>query len=250
MPPDNTLLDRHVKPEWLDVLPPQDPAAVRSRADLRKINFFMGHAGTMTRLLAAGTREGPAHIIDLGGGDGRFLLQVARRLGVGWAGTSAVVVDRHAILSPVVVTSFADIGWTVWQETAEIGDPATLKSLGPADFVLANLFLHHFADAELRVVLGQISRATACLVAVEPRRSGLAALGCRLLPLIGCHPVTRHDAAVSVEAGFNRDELTQAWRSVVDEEGWTIDERAAGPFSHAFLARSVDRGPHWRRSDV
>jgi len=46
--------------------------------------------------------------------------------------------------------------------------------------------------------------------------------------------VTRHDAVVSVRAGFRGGELAALWPR---GEGWTIEERARGPFGHAFVAR-------------
>ncbi len=55
----------------------------------------------------------------------------------------------------------------------------------------------------------------------------------RLLPLIGCNRVTRHDAAVSVQAGFTGAELTALWPA-----GWRITESAAGLFTHSFIATS------------
>jgi len=51
--------------------------------------------------------------------------------------------------------------------------------------------------------------------------------------LMGCNAVTRHDARVSVRAGFRDDELSRLWPS----GGWTLEERGAPPFSHLFVAR-------------
>ena len=70
--------------------------------------------------------------------------------------------------------------------------------------------------------------------ACEPRRSRFALRASRLLGLIGCNDVTRHDAAASVRAGFAGRELSALWP---DEAGWQIDERPAAPFSHLFVAR-------------
>jgi hypothetical protein len=42
---------RVVIPELLDHLPQDDPAAERSRADLRRINFLMGNGRWVTRTL-------------------------------------------------------------------------------------------------------------------------------------------------------------------------------------------------------
>jgi hypothetical protein len=53
------------------------------------------------------------------------------------------------------------------------------------------------------------------------------------LPLIGCNGVTRHDADVSVRAGFRARELTDLWPAAGD---WHLREAPCGLFSHNFLA--------------
>ena len=63
--------------------------------------------------------------------------------------------------------------------------------------------------------------------------SRAVSLGCRLMWLIGCNDVTRHDAVVSVRAGFTNRELSALWTA----SGWKLEERAAPPFSHLFVAR-------------
>jgi hypothetical protein len=55
-----------------------------------------------------------------------------------------------------------------------------------------------------------------------------------LLWAIGCNSVTRHDALVSVRAGFSGDELSALWP---DKKNWQLTERRAGPFSHLFIAQ-------------
>jgi len=56
----------------------------------------------------------------------------------------------------------------------------------------------------------------------------------RLLRLIGCNRVTRHDAPISVRAGFTGQELSQLWPA---GQGWLLEERPAGWFSHLFIAQ-------------
>jgi hypothetical protein len=45
--------------------------------------------------------------------------------------------------------------------------------------------------------------------------------------------VTRHDAVLSVRAGFAGRELSALWPSA---DGWKLEERRAGLFSHLFVA--------------
>jgi hypothetical protein len=74
-------------------------------------------------------------------------------------------------------------------------------------------------------------------VAVEPRRARWPLFCSRLLWAIGCNDVTRHDAVVSVRAGFSRNELSSLWP---DKQNWQLTEQSAGAFSHLFIARKMD----------
>ena len=70
--------------------------------------------------------------------------------------------------------------------------------------------------------------ARACFVACEPRRSrARRSLGSRLLGLIGCNDVTRHDAVVSVRAGFRGRRARRALAG--RRRGWTLREGRARP---------------------
>jgi hypothetical protein len=58
-----------------------------------------------------------------------------------------------------------------------------------------------------------------------------------LVGVIGAGPVTREDAVLSVKAGFRAKELSHLWP---DQQGWILQEFAAGLFSHCLIA--VRRG--------
>src|SRR5436190_15367879 len=87
---------RSLEPEWLDTLPPEQPEAIRSRRDLRRINNLMGHCRLMAGLLQqANAKKELKRLIDLGAGDGHFALQVARRLNLPSA--KLILVDRQPV---------------------------------------------------------------------------------------------------------------------------------------------------------
>jgi hypothetical protein len=223
-------LQRVVEAEWLDALPPHDPRARRSRADLRRVNFLMGNAGHVARALCrAGFPGGRGlRIADLGAGDGSLMLRVAPRLRR--EGVELTLVDRAPSAS---IADFERIDWraVIAREEAL----AFLRRPGPRfDAIVCNLFLHHFEPDELRALLEAAARRTACFVACEPRRSRLALQASRLLGLLGCNAVTRHDARASVRAGFRGEELTASWPRGA---GWQLAERPAAPFGHLFSAR-------------
>lgn len=226
-------MKRIVQPELLDRLPSTDPAATRSRRDLRRVNAWMhSHA------IAAGTLKGilngnaPGQILDLGAGDGDFLLQVGRKLAPSWPGVAVTLLDRQAVPKGSTLTAFAQLGWRTEVVVADAFEWA--KSGAPVDVVMANLFLHHFEEAELVKLLEAIARRAKVFVAMEPLRGRRPLLGCKLLWAIGCNRVTRHDAAISVRAGFRDRELSALWP---DKTGWQLEERSAGLFNHLFVAR-------------
>ena len=219
---------RRLEAEWLDVLPASDPRAARSRRDLVRVNALMGNAGIVANALRDAA---PRRIADLGAGDGRFALRVLRALG---GGGEIVLVDRGAAVNDATLDAIRALGWEPQVARADVFDWLEHDVEPVPDAIVANLFLHHFERAPLARMLSGIARRTSTFVACEPRRSAMALAGARLLGCVGCNDVTRHDAVVSVHAGFLDDELTALWPR---DARWRIEERARGLFSHAFVAR-------------
>ena len=166
-------LPRRLEPEWLDQLPAEDPRAMRSRSDLTRVNSFMGNAGRMAKALLAHATSAPRTMVDLGSGDGQFMLAVARRLAPRWQGVKIVLLDQQNIVSQATRTGLAALGWRAEPTSADVFD--FLAQARAADVVTANLFLHHFADAELARLLAQIAGTTALMVACGSIPTGGAA---------------------------------------------------------------------------
>ena len=229
-------MKRRVEPELLDTLPPGDPRAVRSRQDLRRVNAWMGNPSIMANALNKSVGGNPVtSILELGAGDGCFLLTVARKLSASWAGVKAAALDRQLNISPATSAAFADLQWKLTAITADVFEwvpPAAGQSA-----ILANLFLHHFADDRLAELLRKIAGGTRLFIAVEPRRMPWPALGGMLLALIGCNDVTRHDGTVSIRAGFAGREISNLWP---EPHRWHLTEKRSGFFSHLFIARRLD----------
>jgi hypothetical protein len=226
-------MSRIVESELLDNLAPDDPRAIASRRDLARINKIMGSAGAMAAMLRPLPQ--PDLLVDMGSGDGRFLLSMARKLE--WQGTDALAADRQDIVSRRTKYQFEQLGWTCRSAAGDIFE--VLESLPAAEaggnapvIVTANLFLHHFDDDDLKRLLALASSRCNAFIACEPRRSPFALLAARLTLLIGANDVSRHDAVASVKAGFSERELSALWPS----EGWTVRENARFPFSHCFSA--------------
>lgn len=225
---------RLIEPEWLDVLPPADPRAKRSRQDLRRLNLLMGNIGILQRNLNKYWSMGyPLVIAELGAGDGTFMLALARRLSPKWGPVKVILIDRQSNITEQTRRAMENLDWSVECVTADVFDwMASSDAL--IDIIICNLFLHHFHAEALSVLFASCAQKTTLFLACEPARSPLSLCSSYLLGLIGCNDVTRHDAVVSVRAGFRRNELTNIWP---DPHRWVLEERSAGLFSHVFVSR-------------
>jgi hypothetical protein len=226
-------MTRSVEPEWLDVLPADDPRAQRSRRDLKRVNALMANARIVAGELMRCAPAAIANLAEIGAGDGAFAARLARALPRAANGATFTLLDRQAIVAPATVGELARRGWRAQPRQGDVfawlsGD-ATAR-----DAIVANLFLHHFEPAPLAEMLALVAARTRCFVACEPRRSGVALAGSRMLGLVGCNDVTRHDAVASVRAGFRDGELAALWPRA---GGWILEEGARGLFSHCFVAR-------------
>jgi len=229
---------RDVQPEILDRLAPDDPKAIRSRRDLRRVNAFMGNPGLIASALGR-SRSARRHVVELGAGDGSVLLRVAKRLGPLHGRIRAVLVDAQPSVSADTLAVFRTLGWDVEVQPSDVFDWLLRPKAEIADVMLANLFLHHFRDPELATLLAGVSRQSRRFIACEPLRSRTALTGASLLIFIGCNAVTRHDAVVSVRAGFRSQELSALWPN---EPGWQLHEHRGGLFSHMFEAEANTSG--------
>jgi hypothetical protein len=230
-------MKRRITPELLDVLPAQDPRALASRSDIHRLNRLMGNARIATEALRVAVNgRRPRRLVELGAGDGSFLFQLARRLASEWRGTTVTLLDRHDVVTAETREAFARLGWPVDTVTGDVFD--WLRQSPPAnDVIVANLFLHHFSCDQLAELLRASAAYTRIFVAVEPRRSAWALASSRLVGLLGCNRVTRHDAPASVRAGFSGHELSRLWPANAQ---WSLCEGSAGLFSHLFVARNKE----------
>jgi 2-polyprenyl-3-methyl-5-hydroxy-6-metoxy-1,4-benzoquinol methylase len=226
------LADRLVQPEILDRLAEKDPRAIAARRDLVLVNRLMFQQAIMARLLGDHVASPPRRILEIGAGDGAFMLGVARRLAPRWPGVELTLLDRADLVTPERRAAFSELGWRAKTVTADVFD--WLRAVGDArfDVVIANLFLHHFANADLTRLFSALRPIAPVFVATEPRRSGFAHAASRLLWAVGAGEVTRHDAPASVRAGFRGSELSALWPAKRDR----LHERRAGLFTHVFAA--------------
>jgi hypothetical protein len=233
-------MPRRVQPELLDELPADDPRAVRSRRDLKLVNRIMGARSSLLWALDSAPQQGPRSIVELGAGDGSMALRIARARATAWHGASITLLDRRPVVAAETLAAIRALGWSADVAAADVFD--WLVQHPERDLVvIANLFVHHFEGERLARLLAGIAERARLFVCYEPRRSRVSLAGSRLLGLVGCNEVTRHDAVLSVHAGFRGAELSGLWRAA-QPGGWTLRESAAGPFGHLFSA-SRERCP-------
>jgi SAM-dependent methyltransferase len=233
------MLARALEPETLDHLAPDDPVAQRSRRDLRRVNAFMGARRILVRALARAVPSEaapPLRILELGCGDGRLMLDVARVEGDRWRGTQLDLLDRQPIVDAATLAAYAAAGWRAQPVVADVLDWAAAADREPRwDVVVANLFLHHFEDDALRGIFAACARRADALVACEPRRSRFALAASHLIFFLGANAVTRRDGVLSVRAGFIGSELGAQWPA--SAATWQLDEYDDGLFTHCLVAR-------------
>jgi hypothetical protein len=119
-----TSLDqRHVEPEILDHLEPDDPRAVASRRDLRLLNGLMGQVAIAAGLLRDHVPTPPHRLLEIGSGDGVFMLRVARRLHRRWPSVHVTLLDRQDLVSPETRAAFEVLG----SSSAPTPSPGTMR---------------------------------------------------------------------------------------------------------------------------
>lgn len=193
---------RVVRPELLDELPPGDPEARRSRADLRLINFLMGNTAWVARQIGRFSEPARRGVAELGAGEGDLLRVLRQRF------TESEFTGYDRVPRPSTLP--VQIGWRQ-------GDLFE-KLPSEGGIALGVMIAHHFSSEQL-AALGRRLAGFEVICFCEPSRSRLShALGWLLRPAVG--RVTRHDLHVSVDAGFRRGELAR----LLGVENWRIEE--------------------------
>jgi hypothetical protein len=144
-------------------------------------------------------------------------------------------VDRQPSVSDSTLDFLRRQNWLPSLVSADVHEWA--QAAPRAELIIANLFLHHFSDEPLKNLFQSLAARTLLFAAAEPRRGLPGKIGSRLLGILGCHPVTQHDARVSVEAGFCGHEISALWPSPLS---WNFVERSSGLFTHFFSAERID----------
>jgi hypothetical protein len=228
------MRERCVEPEILDQLPADDPRAVRARRDLKRANALMMHhiimARTLRKYVAAAK---PRVLVDLGSGDGTFMLRVAQRLAPRWSHIRVVLVDQTGNVSPETQAEFAALGWQVEMVRASVAEFCSQMRSDRVDAITANLFLHHLSDESLRELFSHAAPRTDLFVTCELQRTAFVREIGRMQWIIGAGEVACHDGVISARAAFREKEISALWP---DHRGWRLFEYPKGPMTHVFVA--------------
>ena len=220
------VLPRLIRPELLDSLPCNHPAARHNRRDLRVTNLIMGNHHWLSRLLQSRVgRFEPT--LELGAGTGEIALHLRR---LGWQ------VDG-------LDTWPAPAAWpngARWHRA----DLRAFRGYGAYRVVFGNLIFHQFTAGELGALGARLQAGPRLLIACEPVRRRLSQWLFRLIsPLIGANYVSRHDAHVSIAAGFVGDELPRLLGLDAGPWAWRCATTPRGAYRMVAWRRDLPEGP-------
>jgi len=208
---------RVVIPELLDHLPADDPEALRSRRDLRRINFFMGNERWICREIRRFAEVAQRGIVEIGAGDGELCHRLARIF-------PKAPVSAYD-LAPAPEFPGSRVTWYR-------GDLFDAPPPADGGVLVANLFVHHF-EGEALAALGHWMRDFEVILLNEPDRSRLPHfLGGIMHPFM--NRVTRHDMHVSINAGFRPGELVRLLG--LDDGRWNVRETSTWRGSRRVVA--------------
>ena len=210
---------RIVLPELLDSLPESSPESIANRRNLLLINGLMGNFRWLRRALLQRLRAEDV-VSEWASGDGGFARALHRaRLPVRLTGVDVCSQpDNWPADYRWLQKNLLDV------EAEDVGS-----------VVLGNFILHQFEDAVLKQLGERLASRARLLIFNETLRSRraliLAYASCWLFRM---HPVTKHDAIVSVRAGFRARELSQLLG--LSENEWRIEVTTTVRGSYRMIA--------------
>ena len=195
------LRTRAKEPEALDLGVPEDEA-LRSLADLRFVNRWLGNRGRFVRAVLPFLQASPRpRLLDVGSGSGDVPVVLQRALGGRLAAAAVDIKLLHLTAAP--------------RELLRVVADARRLPFAPGTFdvVTASLFLHHFDEAALPGLLrGLYALARRALVVNDLRRARVPYLfGRAVFPLLFKSKVSVEDGLISIRSSFREPDLRAAF---------------------------------------
>lgn len=240
---------RVVTPELMD-----DPGVDRDVLDrslgyIRLVNRVLGGRsallGSLRRWAGDWPKDRPIRLLDVGTGSADLPLAAVqwasgrgldlRVTGIDIHETTLDLAREHLQATDPEAASRIEL---VQADAGELAERFEPKSF---DCVHAGLFLHHLSEIRVLTVLRVMDRLARCAVVwndLVRTRVGYAAIH---LLTIGQPEIIRHDARVSVRAGFTRREAMDFAHRV----GLERPDYAWNPLTHRFVLSSLKPGCEW-----
>ncbi|MEM9400150.1 MAG: class I SAM-dependent methyltransferase [Verrucomicrobiota bacterium] len=184
---------RSVQPEILDSLAPDSTEAIRNRHELRFLNHFMGSFRWFSKQIHS-YKTADTNILELGSGDGSLAQYLIKR-------DKNLSRQYHALdTAPKPQNLSNEVVWI--QQNA-----LNYDNWDQHNICIVNLLLHQFKDEDLSQ-LGLKMQKCRFILANEPARYRIHQRQVALLDPFFSY-VSRHDARVSIAAGFRGNELAE-----------------------------------------
>jgi SAM-dependent methyltransferase len=174
--------------------------ALRSLADLRFVNRWLGNRGSLLRAVRPHLPSG-GRLLDVGCGSGDVPAFLLSRLPGPLVAVGLDVKALHLRAAPPLVR----------RVVADVQRPPFAD--GAFDVVTASLFLHHFGEDELPRLLGGLYRLARRALVVNDLHRALVPLlfGRAAFPLLFRSRVSVEDGLLSIRRGFRAEELRTAF---------------------------------------
>jgi len=184
------------------------PGEVRANLDdLCRINRYLGGVSGSLRLLGRcldRTGKRRARVLDVGAGDGRLAGRLRRELRRQGIEAEFFVLDCRL--------THLQVGHPLADGLRAVAANALAMPFpeGSFDFVICNLFLHHFSGEQARALLRELSAvARHALVINDLERHWLPFLFIAVAPWFWRQRVSRLDGIASVRQAYTRSELEE-----------------------------------------
>ena len=213
-------MQRVIQPEFLDLLPPEHPIAQANRRDILRFNQILGNFRWIEKILTQHLQKGD-RILEIGAGEG----WLAHHL-------TPLLQSRNVQMDGLDVSPrpsrWPENGQWIEQRAQDFTDFAEY------DGILACHFLHQLEDLELARLGSHLQGSIRFLVATEPVRRTLSLVLIEATRFLGMRSPSRHDARVSVRAGFTGEELARSL--ALPSPPWTCRQQETLLGAYRFLA--------------
>lgn len=224
---------RDTSKEILDDLTCSGEAVAQNLKELDLINTLLGGNAISIKALKKVLQQARAKhlsIADLGCGSGQLMIEMHNMLHKKGIESSFVGFDANPFIVNYGINHCKAYSNIAFMQKDVMLDPISEKF----DIMHAALFLHHFTEEELIILLSNMRQYTRKAIIINDlHRHSLAYYSIKFLTqLFSKSHMVKHDAALSVAKGFTKKE----WRVLIKAAGFTKWEiQWAWAFRHQII---------------